>query len=143
MTFGELRDLQDKKERNSSRKVDNNLQDKKQRKSLRKEDNNVDNRKAFKAMHVQTTEAMKVEAHPATAASQQPVYNAEHRELCMAIIDEITAERVKAKAQLRLEYEELFGVDSEEETQHAADMQVLVPPATASAQQATSGDPQS
>ena len=88
LTFGELRNLQDKKERNSSRKVEKNLQDKKQRNSVRKEDNNVENRKAFKAMHDQKTAAMKVEAHPATAASQQPVYNAENRDAFMAIFDD-------------------------------------------------------
>ena len=119
LTFGELRNLQDKKERNSSRKVENNLQDEKernssrkvknnlqdtkQRNSLRKGDNNAENRKAFKAMHDQKTAAMKVEAHPATAASQQPRYHAEVREAVKAMFDEITAGRFKAKAQRRLD----------------------------------------
>ena len=79
------------------------MQDKKQRNSLRKVGNNMDNRKAFKAMHDQKTAAMKVEAHPATAASQQPGYNAENREAVKAMFDEITAERLKAKAQRRLD----------------------------------------
>ena len=156
LTCSELRKLQDKKERHS--KVDRNLPDKKDRNSSRTVDKNAENQKAFKARHDESMEDMKMEVHPDAAASQQPVYNAKNREAFKSMLNQMTADlnesfdqmaadmkesmRVREKAQRRLEWdqrrlerEELFGADSEEEWRQAANMQVHVPPATASARQ--------